>query len=120
MAAMIWLAWTPVEDRITGKLTVYPIVCEPGQPGPSECTGGRWSAHERAVFGVTPPQSVVVQFAKWEPAQLTGCVVLDRLNWRCDQYEAKDGDVTYHVAPDAVRFLPRWRWYALKYLGIRP
>lgn len=121
LAALAWMLWPPLHDRVSGKLTAYPIVCQPGSPGISDCDGGRWQPWGRAVFAVVPSdQIVVIRYTDQPPARLSDCVVLDRLNWQCGYYAARDGDVEYTGTGDVVRFLPRWRWYAFKYLGIRP
>lgn len=120
-AGFAWLLLSAAEERFAGKLAAYPVFCEPGQPGPSECPIGRWKAYQPVVFAATPAQQMVVmQLRDTSPMRLTGCVVLDRLNWRCTDYEATDGDVTSPSNPETIRFLSRWRWYAFKYLGIRP
>lgn len=115
------LAWTPVSDRFSDKLTAYPSVCRSGVAGPSTCPGGRWVAEkEQAIFAVIPAQqTVVAKYGQEAPARLGDCTVMDRENWDCGIHRAVNGAVSAGEG-DWMIFIPRWRWYLLKYLDVQP
>lgn len=120
IAGVLWFRG-PALDAFTGKLTAYPIVCDSKVEGPRSCSIGRWQTSDRAVFAVrVDQQTVVVRFGDWQPSRLTNCVVLDRKNWRCDEYVATDGAVSLTTSHEYFRFVPRWRWYLLRYIGVSP
>lgn len=116
----LYVSCEPVGDKLHDRLTAYPAACG-GEMFAGKCKS-EFKALPPILFSANKEQQfVIVKSEGAPPYRLNGCVVLDREEWTCvEAYRAQNGAIRDISGYFPATFLPRWRWYLLKYTGKQP